>query len=338
MEDVKFDGKSINAYADSVWSESLTGNTRFIDESLRTKPGKYDEEDVLTGLVADKQKRDYYSGLVDEFKKNFDADNDYDYDYLEDYSYISDDVISDNQDIKNDAVLIERRKKRESYKKFVARMAAAIVICGATSAYIVGYNLINNPQVLDRFRSNKSETTIVEERNIDVKDIAKKRLDALSLKYSNVIMKNKHLIYNGVNGSRFSYDSNGKIYVSYNTEGITKILKAASEKGDLEFRIALLAIADEIGERSLYDVLSPCVEKVGYDLIIKNNEEEESDRKPIGPGYHSISEYLQYETNNIYYDIIVDTENKINDGSIYVFDNGTFYETDANTNNRGRSK
>ena len=35
MEDVKFDGKSINAYADSVWSESLTGNTRLINESLR---------------------------------------------------------------------------------------------------------------------------------------------------------------------------------------------------------------------------------------------------------------------------------------------------------------
>ena len=96
MEDVKFDGKSINAYADSVWSESLTGDTRLINESLRTKPGKYDEEDVLMGLVADKQKRDYYSGLVDEFKKIFDVDNDYDYDYLEDYSYISDAVISDN--------------------------------------------------------------------------------------------------------------------------------------------------------------------------------------------------------------------------------------------------
>ena len=36
MEDVKFDGKSINAYADSVWSESLTGDTRLINESLRT--------------------------------------------------------------------------------------------------------------------------------------------------------------------------------------------------------------------------------------------------------------------------------------------------------------
>lgn len=337
MEDVKFDGKSINAYADSVWSESLTGDTRLINESLRTKPGKYDEEDVLMGLVADKQKRDYYSGLVDEFKKIFDVDNDYDYDYLEDYSYISDDVISDNQGKKNDAVLIERRKKRESYKKFVARMAAAIVICGATSAYIVGYNLINNPQVLDRFRSNKSKTTIVEERNIDVKAIAKKRFNALNLMYSNIVNQNKKSIYNGVNGSRYSYDSNGKVFVSYNTEGITRILTNAKNKGDLDFRIALLAIINEVGEKAIYDILTPCIEKAGYNLVIKDNQED-NDRVPIGPGYHSINEYLQYESSNIYYDIIVDTENKINDGSIYVFPNGTFYEVDPNANNLGRSK
>lgn len=337
MEDVKFDGKSINAYADSVWSESLTGDTRLINESLRTKPGKYDEEDVLMGLVADKQKRDYYSGLVDEFKKIFDVDNDYDYDYLEDYSYISDDVISDNQGKKNDAVLIERRKKRESYKKFVARMAAAIVICGAVTSYVVGYGLINNSEILDRFKKPKTETTIVEEKNIDVKAIAKKRFNALNLMYSNIVNQNKKSIYNGVNGSRYSYDSNGKVFVSYNTEGITRILTNAKNKGDLDFRIALLAIINEVGEKAIYDILIPCIEKAGYNLVIKDNQED-NDRVPIGPGYHSINEYLQYESSNIYYDIIVDTENKINDGSIYVFPNGTFYEVDPNANNLGRSK
>ena len=334
MGDIKLDERSINAYADSVWSESLTGETRLIDESLRTEPGKYVEEEVFTNIVADMQRNGRYSKLLEEFKRNFDENNDYDYDYLEDYLYDSD---YDKEDEESDKVLLQRKKKRESHRKYVARMAAAIVLCGATSAYVVGYNLINNSEVFDRFKKPKAASTIVEERNIDVKTIAEKRLNSLNLMYSNIVKQNKTSIYNGVNGSRYSYDSNGKPFVSYNLEGITKLLKNANEKSEIDFRIALLAIADEIGESAVSDVLSPCVEKVGYDLTIKD-ENEETDRNPVGPGYHSIKEYLQYESSNIYYDVMVDTENKINDGSIYVFPNGTFYEVDANANNRGRSK
>ena len=97
--------------------------------------------------------------------------------------------------------------------------------------------------------------------------------------------------------------------------------------------MALLAIAEEIGQHDLYRILAPCIKEVGYDFFALDDETE---KKPIGPGYHSAQEYLQYECNNIYYDIMVDTENKINDGSIYVFPNGTFYEVDSNKNNRGR--
>lgn len=337
MEDVKFDGKSINAYADSVWSESLTGNTRLIDESLRTKPGKYDEEELFTSLVADKQRNERYSKIIEEFRKNFDIDADYNYDY---------DILSNNSDNsedynelddESDKVLLQRKKKRESHKKYVMRMAAAVVLCGAVTSYVVGYGLINNSEILDRFKKPKTETTIVEEKNIDVKAIAKKRFNALNLMYSNIVNQNKKSIYNGVNGSRYSYNSNGKVFVSYNTEGITRILTNAKNKGDLDFRIALLAIINEVGEKAIYDILTPCIEKAGYNLVIKDNQED-NDRVPIGPGYHSINEYLQYESSNIYYDIIVDTENKINDGSIYVFPNGTFYEVDPNANNLGRSK
>lgn len=341
MEDIKLDEKSINAYADSVWNESLTGNTKLIDESLRTKPGKYDEEDLFTSLVADKQRNDRYSKIIEEFRKNFDIDTDYNYDYdydlLGDNSDASDDLDDNTLDDESDKVLLQRKKKRESYKKYVMRMAAAVVLCGAVTSYAVGYGLINNSEILDRFKKPKTGTTIVEEKNIDVKAIAKKRLDALNLMYSNVVNQNKKLIYNGVNGSRYSYDSNGKVFVSYNTEGITRILTNAKNKSDLDFRIALLAIINEVGEKAIYDILTPCIEKAGYDLVIKDNQEE-SNRVPIGPGYHSINEYLQYESSNIYYDIIVDTENKINDGSIYVFPNGTFYEVDPNANNLGRSK
>lgn len=333
MDDTLFDVKKINAYADTVWNESLTGSTKLIDQSLRTKPGKYDEEDSFINVIADKQKKDRYSKLYEELKRKIDANNDYDYDYMENFAYVPEDLADIKPKIDDEKILIQRKKKRESHKKFVTRMATAIVICSIVTSYVVGYTLINNPELLDGFKKNSTETSVVEERNIDVKAIAKKRLDALSLMYSNYVKKNGRLIYGTANGSRTSYNSNGKATVSYNLEGITSILTEANKKSELEFRVALLAIAEEIGQHDLYRILAPCIKEVGYDFFALDDETE---KKPIGPGYHSAQEYLQYESNNIYYDIMVDTENKINDGSIYVFPNGTFYEVDNNRNNRGR--
>lgn len=334
MEDTLFDVKNMNAYADIVWNESLTGSTKLIDPSLRTKPGKYDEEDSFINVVADKQKRDRYSKLYESLKKKIDAANDYDYDYMENFAYVPEDLANNEHDVVDEKILIQRRKKRESHKKFVSRMAVAIALsCGITS-YVVGYTLINNPELIDGLKKNSTETSIVEERNIDVKAIAKKRLDALSLMYSNYVKKNSKLIYSNANGSRTSYNSNGGTSISYNLDGIVSILMEANKKSELEFRIALLAIAEEIGQHDLYRVLAPCIKEVGYDFFAI--DDEEADREVIGPGYHSAQDYLQYESNNIYYDIMVDTENKINDGSIYVFPNGTFYEVGSNKDSRGR--
>lgn len=333
MDDTLFDVKNMNDYADTVWNESLTGSTKLIDQSLRTKPGKYDEEDSFINVIADKQKKDRYSKLYEELKRKMDADNDYDYDYMENFAYVPEDLANNKQNVVDEKILIQRKKKRESHKKFVTRMATAIVICSVVTSYAVGYTLINNPELLDGFKKTSTQTSIVEEHNIDVKAIAKKRLDALSLMYSNYVKKNGRLIYGTANGSRTSYNSNGKATVSYNLEGITSILTEANKKSELEFRVALLAIAEEIGQHDLYRILAPCIKEVGYDFFALDDETE---KKPIGPGYHSAQEYLQYESNNIYYDIMVDTENKINDGSIYVFPNGTFYEVDNNRNNRGR--
>ena len=332
MDDTLFDVKNMNAYSDTVWNESLTGSTKLIDQSLRTKPGKYDEEESFISVVADKQKKDRYSKLYEELKRKMDADNDYD--YMENFAYVPEALEDSKQDADDEKLRIQRKKKKESHKKFVSRMAVAIVICSVVTSYAVGYTLINNPELLDGFKKTSTQTSIVEERNIDVKAIAKKRFDALSLMYSNYVKKNGKLIYGTANGSRTSYNSNGKATVSYNLEGITSILTEANKKSELEFRVALLTIAEEIGQRDLYRTLAPCIEDVGYDFYI--NDDEDTDKKAIGPGYHSIEEYLQYESNNIYYDIIVDTENKINNGSIYVYPNGTFYEIDNSKNNRGR--
>ena len=334
MDDTLFDVKKMNDYADTVWNESLTGSTKLIDPSLRIKPGRYDEEDSFINVVADKQKKDHYSKLYEDLKRKMDADNDYDYDYMENFAYVPEDLANNKQNVVDEKILIQRKKKRESHKKFVTRMATAIVICSVVTSYAVGYTLINNPELLDGFKKTSTQTSIVEEHNIDVKAIAKKRLDALSLMYSNYVKKNGRLIYGTANGSRTSYNSNGKATVSYNLEGITSILTEANKKSELEFRVALLAIAEEIGQHDLYKTLAPCIKEVGYDFFVLDDDETE--KKPIGPGYHSVQEYLQYECNNIYYDIMVDTENKINDGSIYVFPNGTFYEVDSNKNNRGR--
>lgn len=334
MDDTLFDVKKMNDYADTVWNESLTGSTKLIDSSLRIKPGKYDEDDSFISVVADKQKKERYSKLYEDLKRKIDADNDYDYDYMKKFAYIPNDLAKNKQKVLDEKILIQRRKKRESHKKFVTRMATAIVICSAVTSYAVGYTLISNPELLDKFKKNSTETSIVEERNIDVKAIAKKRLDALNLMYSNYVKKNGKSIYGTANGSKISYNSNGRATASYNLEGITSILIDANKKSELEFRVALLAIAEEIGQHDLYKILAPCIKEVGYDFFDFNDDE--SGRKPVGPGYHSAQEYLQYESNNIYYDIMVDTENKINDGSIYVFPNGTFYEVDSNKNNRGR--
>lgn len=335
MDDTLFDVKDMNAYSDAVWNESLTGSTKLIDPSLRTKPGKYDEEDSFINVIAEKQKKERYSELYEELKRKIDANNDYNYDYtnIKEFAYVPEDLANNKQNAVDKKILIQRKKKRESHKKFVTRMATAIVICSIVTSYAVGYTLINNPELLDGFKKNSTETSIVEERNIDVKAIAKKRLDALSLMYSNYVKKNGKLIYGTANGSRTSYNSNGKATISYNLEGITSILTEANKKSELEFRVALLAIAEEIGQNDLYRTLAPCIKEVGYDFFINDDETE---KKSIGPGYHSAQEYLQYESNNIYYDIMVDTENKINDGSIYVFPNGTFYEVDNNRNNHGR--
>lgn len=335
MEDTLFDVKNMNTYADAVWNESLTGSTKLIDPSLRTKPGKYDEEDSFINVVADKQKKDRYSKLYENLKRKLNANNDYDYDYMENFAYVPEDLANSKQNVVNEKILIQRRKKRETYRKYVARMAVAILFCGAATSYVVGYSLINNPEALSRFRSNKEPSTIVEEKNIDVKAIAKKRLDALNLMYSNYIKKNTRLIYNSTNGAKLPYDRYGRISTIYNLDGITQILTDANEKSEIEFRIALLTIAESIEKNDFYSVLAPCIKKVGYDFFVVDDED---DKKPIGPGYYSADEYFQYEPNNIYYAAIVDTENKINNGSIYVFSNGTFSEVDYKENNFGRSK
>lgn len=326
MADTLFDVKEINAYADVVWNESLTGSKKLINPSLRTIPGKYEEVDSFVNVVADKQKREHYYKLYESLKRGIDADNDYD--NVENFVYVPEELANDDYDVIDKKVLIQRRKKRESHKKFVSRMAVAIALSFGMASYVVGYTLVNNPELIDGFKKNSAEASIVEERNIDVKTIAKKRLDALSLMYSNYVKKNINSIYNS--GSRVSYNNNGNRSISYNLEGITNILKEANKKSELEFRIALLTIAEEIGQHDFYNVLNPCIKEVGYNFFAIDDETE---RRVIGPGYISAQDYLQYESNNIYYAIVVDTESKINDGSIYVFPNGTFYEVSSN---RGR--
>lgn len=326
-----FDVGDINTYADSVWNDSLTGNTRLINASLRAVPGKYDEFDLSTGVVANKQKKDRNFRVYNDLLSRMNVDDSYG--STEDFLYTTEEEDKE-KDIDKQKILLQRKKKRENHKKFVGRMAAAIVICCITTGYTVGYTLANNPELLDKFKDDKTASTIVEKNNIDVKTIAEKRLNAIKLLYSNYIKNNPKLIY--TNGASYSYDKTGKMVFSYNSDGITKILKTANEKSELDFRVALFIIANEINKNELYNTIVPCVREVGYDFILR--KDDDGLRKLIGPGYVSLDEYLQFEPNNIYTDIVYDTEVKINNGSIYVYPNGSFYEIDDTSVNRERSK
>ena len=324
MEDIKLDEKSINAYADSVWNESLTGETKLIDASLRTKPGKYDEEDLFTSLLANRQKMDNNSNFAETIKQRFADDDNYGYEHVTDDAYIPSYSNDDIQDVENDKVLIQRKKKREGYKKFMSRMAVAIVICGELC---YGFNYRTG-------LGNKTDIITVDGRNIDAGSCAEKRLESLEKKYDNII-SSKWLYIREASVKRSTY--------KYNYSNIKSVLKTAKNNGEIEFRIAVLQIVKHININDAYSVLSRCLNDIGCNFI-----EIEPGKDVIGGGYADINEYLEKEEKSIYYDVLSDTINKIKNGSIVVDDNGNFYEvsfieqqTMATTNEsniQGRSK
>lgn len=329
MDSIKSDDRNIGIYANSVWNDSLTGSTKLIDESLRTKAGKYDDLDLFPRTMRDNWRKEDSSKPADDIRRHY-TDSSYDYSYITDGTYIPqhstsyDRAHNNRQNSGTKRTLLKKKKKHESYRKFMERMAVAIVICASVSGYVIGHNLFSNSQYLDKFSSSNSQiSNSTVDDNINYDAIAQQRLNAISLQYSNIVKQDNKILYNNVNGSKFGFDSYGDPIIAYNESGITDLLKEANDKGELNLRLAVWTLSNKIEQRYLYRVLAPCLEKLGYDFIIPK---EETGRKTIGPGYVNTNEYLKYELDNIYYDMLADTEEQVKNGTIFVYKDGSFYE------------
>ncbi len=310
MDDTLFDVINMNAYADSVWNDSLSSSTKLIDDSLRTTPGKYDEEDSSIYLVANKRRKEHYSKTYENLKKDLYTDEDYDYDSLKDSAYILDDAI----DSKQNKILIQRKKKKESFKKFVARMAAAIVICSSLYAY---HEYINRP-------AEKPVIITVDGVDFDASSCAHERLDRLEKKY-NLLLGKRTISY--IKRSR------EESYTSVNYDHINNILSDSEKKGELELRIATFLVAKHIPSDEANYVLNRCLKYLNYTFISKQIGME-----TIGKEYRDIYDYLENEEQNIYSAVLEDTINRINEGSIIIDSDGNFYEVDFGTEELSSTK